>query len=162
MNPTRGGWLILLTVIAAFLLTMLRAPIGSPEWLGWLRPGWIVLVLYFWAMQLPRRIGLVSTWIVGFLADVVHADPLGLNGIVLMTVTFVTWRFHERLRMYSGLQQALVAAAMVLFSEAARGLAHEQAQAWPAATLLPAVSSMMLWPALFLLLGNLARRFRVE
>ena len=162
MNLTRGGWLILLSVIAALLLTMARAPLGSPEWLGWLRPGWMVLAVYFWAMRAPHRMGLVSAWIAGFLVDVVHAEPLGLNGMVLSTVTFVTWRFHERLRMYSVLQQAWVAAAMVLFGEAARRLVHDHTQAWLPATVLPAVTSMIAWPAVSVLLGNLARRFRVE
>ncbi len=162
MNLTRGGWLILLTVIAAFLLTLARAPVGSPEWLGWLRPGWIVLVVYFWAMEVPHRIGLISTWIMGFFVDIVFADPLGLNGIVLTTITFFTWRFHERLRMYAVLQQAWVAAAMVLFSEGARRLAHDQAQAWLPVTVLPAITSMFVWPAVYLLLGKLTQRFRVE
>ena len=162
MNLTRGGWLILLSVIAAFLLTMARAPIGSPEWLGWLRPGWIVLVVYFWAMRVPHRIGLVSTWIIGFFVDIVHADPLGLNGLVLAVVTYVTWRFNERLRMYAVLQQAWVAAAMVLFSEGARRLGHGQAQAWLPVSVLPAVTSMIVWPAVTVLLGNLARRFQIE
>ena len=162
MNLNRGGWLILLTVIAAFLLTMARAPLGAPDWLGWLRPGWIVLVIYFWAMHVPQRIGLISTWIIGVFADIVYADPLGLNGLVLATVTFLTWRFHERLRMYAVLQQAWVAAAMVLLSEGARRLAHDQAHSWFPVTVLPVVISMFIWPAVYLLLGKLAQRFRVE
>ena len=162
MRLDRGGWLILLTVLVAFLLTLVRAPVGSPDWLGWLRPGWLVLVVYFWAMQAPQRLGLVSVWILGFFADVAFADPLGLNGIVLTAVTFVTWRFHERLRMYAMLQQAWVASAMVLFSEGLRRLAHEQAQPWLPVTVLPAVTSMFVWPFVHVLLGKLSRRFRVE
>lgn len=162
MNLNRGGWLILLTVLAAFLLTLVRAPAGSPEWLGWLRPAWIVLVVHYWAMQRPHRVGLIGTWIMGFFVDIVFADPLGLNGIVLATVTFVTWRFNERLRMYAVLQQSWVAAAMVLFGEGLRRLAHDQAQPWLPVTVLPAVTSMFLWPVVCILLGNLTRRFRVE
>lgn len=162
MNLARGGWLILLTVVAAFLLTMGRAPAGSPEWLGWLRPGWIVLIVYFWAMHVPHRMGLVTTWIIGFFVDIVYADPLGLNGIVLTGVTYVTWRFHERLRMYAVLQQAWVAAAIVLFGEGMRRLAHDQAQPWLPVTVLPAVTSMLIWPVLYHLLGKLAQRYRVE
>ena len=162
MNLNRGRWLISLTIIAAFLLTMVRAPVGAPEWLGSLRPGWIVLIVYFWAMYAPHRIGIFSSWAIGFLVDVVHADPFGLNGLVLATVTFVTWRFHERLRLYAVLQQACVSAAMVLFSEGARRLAHEQAQPWLPVTVLPALISMFVWPFLHLLLGKLAQRYRVE
>ena len=162
MNLTRGGWLILLTLIAAFLLTMMRAPLGSPEWLGWLRPGWILLVVFYWAMRLPHRMGLISAWVMGLFADVVYADPLGLNGLILASVAYVAWRWHERLRMYSVLQQAGVAAILVLFSEAARRLAHAQGELWFWATVPPVVISMALWPFLYLLLSKLAQRIRVE
>ena len=162
MNLTRGGWLILLTLIIAFLLTMMRAPLGSPEWLGWLRPGWIVLVVFYWAMQVPHRIGLIAAWSIGLFADAVYADPLGLNGLVLASVAYVAWRLHERLRMYSVLQQAGVAAVLVLFSEAARRLAHGQMELWFWAMVLPTSISMILWPAVYLLLANLTQRIRVE
>lgn len=162
MNLTRGGWLILLTLTAAFLLTIARAPLGSPEWIGWLRPGWIVLVVFYWAMYVPHRVGLVSTWCMGFFADILFADPLGLNGAILATVTFATWRFHERLRMYAVIQQAGVAGALVLLSEGTRRLAHDQPGSWLPITVLPAVTSMLVWPVLHMLLRNLTQRNRVE
>ena len=162
MNFVRGGWFILLTLVAAFLLTMVRAPLAWPEWLAWLRPGWILLVVFFWAMRVPQRVGLISAWIVGLFADIVYADPLGLNGLVLATITYITWRFHERLRMYAVLQQAVVAGVLVLVSEGARRLAHGQLEPWLLATLLSAATSMLMWPAVQLLLGNLAQRIRVE
>ncbi len=162
MNRTRGGWLLLLTLVAAFLLTMARAPLGWPDWLAWLRPGWVVLVVFYWAMHLPHRFGLISTWCLGLFVDILFADPLGLNGMILAGVTFIAWRFHERLRMYAVVQQAGVAAAMVLLSEAIRRLAHEQGAAWLPMTVLPAVTSLLVWPAMHLLLRNLTQRYRVE
>ncbi len=163
MKPGRGGWLILLTLVAAFLLTMMRAPLGSPEWLGWLQPSWILLLVFYWVMRVPHRIGLFGAWMMGLFVDIVHADPLGLNGLVLASVACLTWRWHERLRMYSVLQQAGVVALLVLASEIMRRLAHGQgASAWLWATLLPAATSMALWPALCSLLGRLAQRIPVE
>ena len=158
----RGGWLILLTLVAAFLLTMARAPLSWPDWLALLRPGWIVLVVFFWVMRVPHRIGLISAWILGLFADVVYGDPLGLNGLALASITYVTWRFHERLQMYSVLQQAAVVGVLVLVSESARRLVHGQLEPWLWATLLPVLTSMALWPLLQYLLGNLTQRIRVD
>lgn len=162
MNLARGGWLIVLTLIAAFLLTMMRAPLVFPEWLGWLRPGWIVLVVFYWTMRLPHRFGLIGAWVTGLFADALYVDPLGLNGLVLAVITYIAWRLHQRLRMYSVLQQAGVAALMVLLSEAARRVAHSQLQPWFWAMLLPAATSMILWPFLYTLLEKFSQRFRVE
>ena len=162
MKIFRGGWLVLLTLAVAFLLTMVRAPLGWPDWLASLRPGWIPLVVFFWAMRVPHRVSLVNAWLAGLFADVVYADPVGLNGLVLASITYVTWRFHERLRMYAVLQQAVVAGALVLVGEGARRLAHGQMEPWLLAILLPVATSMLMWPAVQLLLGNLTQRIRVE
>ena len=164
MNPSQGGWVILLTLAGALILTVVHAPLAWPDWLGWLRPGWVVLVVFFWVMELPHRIGLVSAWIVGLLVEVLYADPLGLNGLVLAAITYVTWKFYERLRMYSVLQQCGVVFLMVLAGEIARQIVQDQAaeRAWTWLMVLPALVSMLLWPFIYILLQNLRVQFRIE
>ena len=117
MNPTRGGWVILLTLAVAMLLAVFHLPEGAPAWLGWLRPSWIVLVVFYWVMALPHRFGMISAWITGLLVDVLYADPLGVNGFCLAALTYVTWSFYERFRMYSVAQQGVVVFLLVLGSE---------------------------------------------
>ena len=63
MNPTQGGWLILLSLVVALLLAVVHLPESWPQWLGWLRPAWVIMVLFFWVMELPPRVGLVSAWL---------------------------------------------------------------------------------------------------
>ncbi len=164
MNPTRGGWLILLTLLAGLLLAVVHLPESWPQWLGWLRPAWVALVVFFWVMELPERIGLVSVWLLGLLLDVLYADPLGLNGAVLATITYVGWRFYERLRMYSVLQQGGVIFLLVLGGELLRivvqDLAFDRGMSW--GVVLPALMSFLLWPLVYLGLSRLKFRFRVE
>lgn len=164
MNPTRGGWLILLTVAVAMVLATVHLPETWPQWLGWLRPAWVAMVLFYWVMELPHRIGLIAAWVIGLFVDVLQADPLGLNGALLATITYVAWRFYERLRMYSVLQQGGVIFLLVLAGEILRllvqGLTTDRNLTW--AALLPAVTSLMVWPFLTLLLTRLRVQFRVE
>ena len=164
MNPTQGGWVILLTLAAALVLTVFHAPQSWPDWFGWFRPGWVVLVVFFWVMELPHRIGLISAWIVGLLVDVLYADPLGLNGLVLAAITYVTWKFYERLRMYSVLQQCGVVFLLVLAGECARQVVQSQVadREWTWMMVLPALVSTLLWPFIYILLQNLRVQFRVE
>ena len=120
MNPTRGGWAILLTIFLAMLLSVVHLPESWPGWLGWLRPNWMLLVLFFWVMELPHRIGLIAAWFIGFLMDGLLGEPLGLNGLMLATATYITWRSFERLRMYSVLQQCGVVFLLVAAIEFGR------------------------------------------
>jgi rod shape-determining protein MreD len=164
MNPTQGGWLILATLLAALLLAVLHLPETWPQWLGWLRPAWVIMVLFFWVMELPHRVGLVSAWLIGLLLDVLYADPMGLNGVVLASVTYLGWRFYERFRMYSIVQQGVVLFAVVLLGELFRLLIQDLVfeRGWSWGVILPAFTSFMVWPFLYLLLSRLKVQVRVE
>jgi rod shape-determining protein MreD len=164
MNPTQGGWLILLSLIIALLLAILHLPESWPQWLGWLRPAWVAMVVFFWVMELPQRMGLVSAWAIGILLDVLYADPLGLNGALLATITYVGWRFYERLRMYSIIQQGVVIFVLVLLGECIKVIVQDLVydRGWSWGVFLPAFTSLLLWPFLYLLLQRLKLRARVE
>jgi rod shape-determining protein MreD len=164
MNPSQGGWLILLTLIAALLLAVVHLPESWPQWLGWLRPAWVLMVLFFWVMELPHRVGLVSAWLIGVLLDVLYADPLGLNGAILASATYLGWRFYERFRMYSIVQQGGIVFALVLMGEIVRLLVQDMIfdRGWSWGALVPALTSFMVWPFLYLLLSRLKFQVRVE
>jgi len=164
VNPAQGGWLILLTLAVAMVLSVAYLPQDWPLWLAWLRPAWVMLVMFFWAVEVPHRIGLISAWLIGLLVDVLYADPLGLNGLILATLTYVAWRFYERLRMFSIPQQGVVVFALILLGEGlrivVRNLTMDRELTWM--MVLPALVSLVLWPFVCLLLTGLKTRFRVE
>ena len=97
-------------------------------------------------------------------SDLVPVDPLGLNGVWLATITYVGWRFYERLRMYSIVQQGAVLFLLVLAGESARLLVQDLAygRGWSWGVLFPAVTSLLLWPFLYLLLSRLKFRVGVD
>ncbi len=163
MNPAQGGWLILLTVVVAMALAVVHLPETWPQWLGWLRPAWVALVVFYWVMELPHRIGLIAAWVLGGLVDVLQAEPLGLNGVILAAITYVAWRFYERLRMYTLVQQGGVAFLLVLGAEVLRALVLEVAEgrSWSWGLVGPALVSLLLWPFVALALTGLRLRFRV-
>ncbi len=164
MNPTKGGWLIAVTLITAMLLSVVHLPESWPEWLGWLRPNWVVLVLFFWVIEVPHRVGLIAVWGAGLFVDVLYADPIGLNGLILAGVTYVGWRFFERLRMYSVFQQCGILLLLVTAAELLRllvvGIGSERQWGWHA--LLSPLATMVVWPLMFLFLLRLRTGARVE
>ena len=76
MNPFNGGWLVLITLAVAVLLAVVHLPETWPNWLGWMRPHWLMLVLFFWVMELPERIGLVAARVIGLLMDALYPIPV--------------------------------------------------------------------------------------
>jgi rod shape-determining protein MreD len=164
VNPLRGGWVILLSIAIAMMLAVAHLPEDLPQWLGHLRPAWVLLVVFYWVMALPDRLGMITAWLVGLLLDVLQGDPLGVNGFCLAALTYVTWSLYERLRMYTIPQQGVVVFLLVLGTELLRSLVglsvrDEQLDWW---LVLPAVMSMVLWPFVSLLLQRLQRQFAVD
>ncbi len=164
MNPTRGGWAILATLFFAMVLSVVHLPENWWDWLGWLRPNWMLLVLFFWAMELPHRIGLIAAWIVGLLLDGLLGEPLGLNGFLLAACTYLTWRFFERLRMYSVLQQCGVVFLLAIAVEFGRqiviSLGSDRGLDFSA--VLIGFTSMLVWPLVYLVLLRIRTAVRVE
>ena len=164
MNPSGGGWVILLTLVVAMVLSVAHLPESWPAWLAWLRPSWLVMVVFFWVIELPHRLGLIAMWLLGCLVDVLLAQPLGVNGVVLAGTTYVAWRFFERLRMYSVIQQAGMIFILVLGAEVVRSLAlivSSQHQ-FSFMILLTALVSAVLWPFAYLPLMRLRTALRIE
>lgn len=164
MNPMRGGWFIGLTVFVALVLSVVHLPPTLPEWLTWLRPHWAVLFVFFWVLHFPNRLGLIWAWVIGLLLDVLLADPLGLNALILATVTFITWKLHERVRMYTVLQQCAVVLLLVLAAQIFRLVVHG---VWldrevSLLVVVPALMSACCWPPLDAFLQRLAAQFHVR
>jgi rod shape-determining protein MreD len=163
MNPFNGGWVILASLFVAMLLGVVHLPETWPQWLGWLRPNWLILVVFFWVIELPHRLGLIAAWIIGLLADALFAMPLGFNAFVLAGVTYIAWRFFERLRMYSVIQQCGVIFALVFTAEVLAVFAqYASANEWSWQLIFVPVVSTVVWPFVYLLLIRIRTGVRVE
>jgi len=148
---SRGTWFILGTLLLAAVLGI----VPLPEWLEIWRPEWIVLVVVYWVIALPHRVGLLSAWLTGFFIDVLEGSLLGLNAIALTLMAYVALSLYQRLRMFTPLQQSTtimmltgVHQLLVFWVLTATG------QNTPGNLLfvLSAVSSALLWPVVFVLL----------
>ncbi|MFT6366423.1 MAG: rod shape-determining protein MreD, partial [Bacteroidia bacterium] len=61
----QGLWIICLSFLVAFVF----AVIALPQWLLWVRPEWPALVLIYWTIALPHRVGLLTGLCVGVALD---------------------------------------------------------------------------------------------
>ena len=155
--------LIVATLFLAFVLSAFRLPLGSPELLAWLRPGWVVLVLLYWAVTRPQWVGIVACWCVGLLMDVLMGAPLGINAIAFGAMAYGARNLYERFRMFSISQQAAVVLVVVFATDLlgfwAASVTRELA--WSSWMLLPSIVSALVWPPLYVLLRWLTLRFEI-
>lgn len=147
------------TLFVALILTLLP----MPEWTIWFRPAWVLLVLIYWAMMAPDRVGVGTAWLMGILVDLLCGTLLGEHALAYMVVVFIVARMHTQLRMYPMLQQGLsvcIFVTLYLFiMYCIQGFIDEL----PSSRLYwtSSLTSMVLWPWLFILMRDCRRWFRV-
>lgn len=159
-EPPSGYWVILLTVLVAAILAVV--PLGRS--LAWWRPEWFLLVLVYWTIALPHRVGLVTAVAVGLFVDVIDGAPIGQHMLSLGLVVTLARLLYQRLRVFTLAQQATVifilAGIHQLIGHWLLGVQGIRIEGF--AFLLPALSSALLWPPVMLVLRGLRRGFEVR
>jgi len=160
-RKAHASWVIFFTFSIAYLLAILPFPQWGMNW----RPEWVPMVLIYWTMALPYRIGISSAWVAGLVLDILEGSILGLNAMALVIIAYVTLSLHLRLRMFSSLQQAGMVLALVgLNLMFCHWLQILTGQTVPSNQmfLMAALTSAVVWPSLFYLLRQIRRSFDVH
>jgi rod shape-determining protein MreD len=143
----------------ALVLTLV--PIGRAA--AWWRPEWLLLVLVYWAIALPHRVGLAMALGVGLIVDVMEGSPIGQHMLSLGLVVTAARLMYQRLRVFTLAQQASVVFILVgihqLIGQWLMGL--EGVRPSGIAFLYPALSSALVWPPVMLALRGVRRGYGV-
>ena len=135
-----------------------------PDWAVQFRPDWVTLVLIYWAMALPTKIGVTMAWFTGLLLDVSYGTLMGQHAVGMVLVIYVIHLQHQRLRVASLLQQAIVIFFLLLLKQLLSlwvdGMLGRAPDSW--LYFMPTISSTLLWPWTYLILRDLRRKFTVD
>lgn len=159
MIMPRGSDQLLLPVNPLFIgLTLLLAagfnlmPFGRNPAL----PDLLALVLVFWNVHQPRRVGVGAAFVFGLLMDVHEGALLGQHALAYTLLSYFAIAVHRRLRWFSLPAQALHVAPLFLSAHAVslvvRLIAGDMFPGWSLA--LAPLLEALLWPiACWLLLA---------
>lgn len=134
------------TLLAAFLLNMLQN-VGLWGRAAW-APDLLALVLVFWSVHQPLRVGIFAAFLFGLCLDVHQGGLLGANALAYSVLSFFAITIHRRLLWFSVPSQALqvlpLFAASQLIGLAVKMLAGGAFPGW--AMVLAPVLQAALWP----------------
>ena len=158
--PVAPVGVIVGSFIAAFVLTLLP----MAEWAAPWRPPWVALVLLYWCLAAPERVGVLVGWGCGLVLDALVGTLIGQNALALGVVAWLARRIYRRVRLLPLWQQGLsvfgvmvVHQVIVSWVTGMRGLPVD-ALAHVSVPLAGAV----VWPWIFLLLRRVRRRYQTE
>jgi rod shape-determining protein MreD len=155
-NSTSGG-----VVVVTLVLALLLAIVPLPTWAQWGRPEWVAMVLLYWVIALPEKVGITVAWFVGFIKDVVVGAPIGQHAFALAILAYLALILYQRLRMYTPVQQAAVIFVLIGLNQM---LGHwiqtiSGTMSPNLLFLLPALVSALLWPILAVFFRLLRRAY---
>jgi len=160
---TRGPqayWLILVSFFGALVLAILPLPRYLLIW----RPEWVALVLIYWSMALPHRVGLLTALCLGLMLDVLEGALLGQNATGLVVVAVLVMLLYQRIRVFNLWQQSGVVFVLVSLNQ----MVCQWLQQWEGLGserllfLLPAAISALIWPVVYFSLRSARRSYRVS
>jgi rod shape-determining protein MreD len=160
LNKNTGGWIIFISLFIAFLLTALPLP----PWADYWRPAWVAMVLIYWCMAVPNRVGIGIAWCLGLLLDVQQGTLLGQNALGLALIAYFMIQIHKRFRLFPLVQQSCLIGFMIIFylliASWVNGIMGVPPKSW--VYWMPAFTSMILWPWLFVILRDIRRKYHVS
>ena len=104
---TKSTWVSIGLFSLTLVFEVFHVPRDWPAWLGWFSPLLALLVVLFWVTEYPNQISFVLIWVFGIFLDVLYSSLLGINGFLLLVLSFIAWRFCERFVSYSYFQQSV-------------------------------------------------------
>lgn len=157
--PSNNHWLVYLTLLLALMLSAFPLPAV----MQWAWPEWVPLVCIYWVLALPHRFNLGLAFIIGLLLDLLQYNFLGMNALAMVVTVFFAAMLYRRMRMYRVWQQAFVIGLLIAINQFigywGQSLGGNTTDIWM--IFLPALTSAIVWPWLFVVLRGLRRAFRV-
>ncbi len=130
------------TLLGVWLLSLL-------PWRTWpTSPDLLLLVIVFWSLHDPRRIGLLTAFMFGLVMDVHDVGPLGLQALTYTLTVFGAQSLQRRLLRFGLVSQAVhLLPLWVVIKALGALLGAFLVSAWPGwSWLFAALFTVALWP----------------
>lgn len=104
-------WFIYFTLLVALFLAYI--PTGRLPGV----PDWVALVLTFWCVREPQRIGMGAGFVFGLLVDLGHGAALGQHALAYVILAYLAGHFSRRVLWFSLFEQALHVLPLLLLTQ---------------------------------------------
>jgi len=147
---------IYLSLLAALVLMILPLP----DWAQIYRPNWMALVLIYWSMALPKRVGLWFAFFCGIILDTSLGTLLGQHTLALVLIIAINMNFYQRIRVLALAQQAIYVFVLLLINQVV--VAWVEGFLGRTTPLLAFFGApfvgMLIWPWVFVVLRDIRRK----
>ena len=156
-TESKGRFVILLSFAAAMFMNVL------PWWqiIDAFKPDWVALVLVYWVMAVPNRVGVLVGWVVGLFVDVLYGTLFGIHAMTFALMAYLIQMTYHRLRLFPRWKQSINIAVVIgihmLLGQVLRSFVQPVSADLNYWT--PLLGAMLFWPWVFIFLRDVRRKF---
>ena len=110
LRPVKGWFLVLTLLLAMFLNTV---PLGHLPGV----PDWMALVLAFWCVREPLKIGMGIAFLLGLTMDVIDSSIIGQHALAYVLLAYGANSLSRRILWFPLMQQALQILPLLLVAQ---------------------------------------------
>ncbi len=138
------SWFIILSLMVALFLNLL--PLQGIALA--LRPDFVALVLLYWSINLPQRVGMSVAFGIGLIMDVGIGSMFGQHALAYSVMIFIALLLRRRLHIFGSLKQApqiglmLLSAQFIILLTELLNRAHFPGWYY----FLASITGVLLWP----------------
>jgi rod shape-determining protein MreD len=113
---------ILLPVKPAFIVFTLALAlfVNLLPWSGWaltVKPDFVALVLLYWCIQQPRKVGFAAAWLLGLTMDVADGSLFGQHALAYSVLAYAGIVLHRRVLRFTMKDQILHVIPLLLLND---------------------------------------------
>lgn len=149
-------------IFFCFSVAFLFSILALPNAVSYLRPEWVAMVVIYWVIKSPAKVGVVVAWSSGLVLDILEGNLLGVNALSLAVVAYLVLTMHQRIKLFPLIQQSftvfLVVGIHLMIGHFIRNVVGDSVSGM--AYLIPAFTSAIIWPVLYLFIDKVALKLR--
>jgi rod shape-determining protein MreD len=110
--PVRGSFIVF-TLVTALLANLL-------PWSGvalWIKPDFVALVVLYWCIVQPRKVGFVAAWLLGLFMDIADGSLFGQHALAYSILAYAGIVLHRRVLRFSGTPQVMHVILLLLMND---------------------------------------------
>ncbi|OGO94532.1 MAG: rod shape-determining protein MreD [Coxiella sp. RIFCSPHIGHO2_12_FULL_42_15] len=148
-----------MTFLVGFVLTI----VPFPRMLMWYRPSIVLLILLFWLLHRPHRVGVAVSFCIGLLLDLLSGSLLGVHALIFTLMGYGVLKSHRFMRGLSVGQKLLMVLLFELIDLSLQYLIefyfHAEPDTWR--YWIPVFTTTLFWPVVVASLTTRRRRRRI-
>lgn len=161
-NPGFMG--LSMVLLACTFVAAILTIVNLPGWLFYFRPDWIALLVVYWVLAIPNRVGVFYGMAHGLLLDLLLIKVFGLNALGMSLLAFVITRIYTQIRMFPIWQQAILVSLLIAIMKLLIGWVASWVSDFTFSRYYwySTLGNIVIWPFLYIILRDIRRALKLK